>query len=112
MRGQFARHSFDALDHAALEISSPEIRFHLLADFLPAGGAYLGVDAAVGDDLDVAIGEQKVDQHAVIVRGVPDPELRENIQRPFPRRLIAKQRCAIERALDHETHLSRVGGLA
>jgi hypothetical protein len=83
-----------------------------VADFLPAGGAYPGVDAAVGDDLDVAIGEQKIYQHAVIVRGVPDPQLRKDIQRPLPRRLIAKQRGSVERAFDNETQLSGMRGFA
>ena len=80
--------------------------------FSQPGSAHLGVNAAVGNDLDVAVGEQEIDQHAVIVRGVPDAELRENIQRPLPRRLIAKQRRAVKRAFDHETQLSGVGGLA
>ena len=81
MRRQLPRHRFDPLDHAALEIAGPEFGFHLGADFLPAGGADLGVDAAVGDDLEVAVGEQQIDQDAVVVRGVPDPQLRKNIQR-------------------------------
>ena len=33
-----------------------------------------GVDAAVGDDLDDAVGEQQIDQHAVVVLGVPYPQ--------------------------------------
>ena len=105
MRGQFARHRLDALDHAAFEVPCPEIRFHLPADLLPAGGADLGIDAAVGDDLDVAIGQQQIDQHAAIMRGIPDAELGKDIQRPLPRRLVVKQRRTIERAFDHEAEL-------
>ena len=82
------------------------------ADFLPAGSADLGVDAAIGDDLDIAVGQQQIDQHAVIVGGVPDPQLRENIQRALARRLIAEQRRAVERAFDHEADLAGMRGLA
>ena len=37
-------------------------RFHLAADFFPAGVADPGVDAAVGDDLEVVVGQQQIDQ--------------------------------------------------
>ena len=37
--------------------------------------------AAVGDDLDGMLGQQQVDQHAVVVFGVPDPQLAEHGQR-------------------------------
>ena len=106
------RHRLDALDRAAPK--SPALKSSSIsaADLLPAGRADFGVDAAVGDDLDVAVGQQQIDQHAVVVRGVPDPQLRENIQRALPRRLIAKQRRAVERAFDHETHLAGMRGLA
>src|SRR5260370_21707851 len=97
---------------AGLEFSRSKIRFHLAADFLPAIRADLGVDAAVGDDLDLAVGQQQIDQHAVIMLGVPDPQLRENIQRPLPRWLIAKQRRAVERAFHHKADLARMRGLA
>ena len=107
------RHRLDPLDHAALEISGPETRVSISTQiFSQPACADLGVDAAVGDDLDVAVGQQQIDQHAVVVRGVPDPQLREDIQRPLPRRLIAKQRRAVERAFDHEAHLAGMRGLA
>ena len=86
------------LDRAAGKIARPEIGLHRLADFFPAGGAHFGVDAAVGDDLDVAVGQQQIDQHAVVVGGVPDPQLRENVERALARRLVAEQRRAVERA--------------
>ena len=106
------RHGLDSLDHAAFEVACPETRFHLPADFFPAGVADPGVDATIGNDLEIVVGQQQVDQDPVVVGGVPDPQLRKDIQRPFPRRLIAKQRPAVERALDHEAYLSGMGGLA
>jgi hypothetical protein len=62
MLRQFARHGRYPLDHAALEITCSEIRFHLLADFFPAVVADAGVDAAVGNDLEIVVGQQQVDQ--------------------------------------------------
>ena len=112
MLRQLPRHRLNPLDRAALEIPRSEIRFHLLADFLPAISANFGVDAAIGDDLDVAVGQQQIDQHAVVMRGVPDPQVREDIERAFTRRLIAKQRRAVECAFDHETDLAGMDGLA
>ena len=74
--------------------------------------ADLGVDTAVGDDLDVAVGEQEIDQDAVVVRGVPDPQMREHIERALAHRLVLEQRRAVERALDDESDLPRMRGLS
>src|ERR1700736_6494279 len=112
MRRQLPRHRLDALDDAGWKISRFEISLHLGTDYLPAGGADLGVDAAIGDDLDVAVRQQQVDQHTIVVSGVPDAKLRKNIQRALPRRLIAEQRRAIERAFHGEADLAGMGGLA
>src|SRR5882757_4816418 len=109
---EFARHGFDAIDHAALEIPGPEISLHHAADGLPALGTDLGIDAAVGDDLDVAVGQQQIDQHAVVVRGVPDAQMRELIQRPLARRLVAEQRRTVQRAFPAETDLAGMRRLA
>ena len=51
MRGQLLRYRLNPLDHAAREISRPEIRFHLLADLLPTGSADFDVYASpLGED--------------------------------------------------------------
>ena len=75
-------------DTAPIPLITPPEKLPLLKSasialqiLLPSGRADLGVDAAVSDDLDVAIGEQEINQHTVIVRGVPDPQVRENIER-------------------------------
>src|SRR5438552_6119578 len=112
MPRQLARDRLDPLDGAACKISRSEIALHLGADFFPARGADLGVDAAIGDDLDIAVGQQQVDQHAVVVSGVPDAQLRENIQRAFPRGLIAEQRRAVQCAFHDKTDLAGMRGLA
>src|SRR5437016_1927737 len=111
MLRQFSRRRLDALDRTAFEIPCSEFSFHLLADVLPTDRADLRVYTAVGDDLDVAVGQQQIDQNAIVMRGVPDPQLREDIQGPLPRWLIAEQRRAVERTFDHEADLAGMGGL-
>ena len=69
-------------------------------------------DAAVGDDLDVVIGDQHVDQHAVVVRGIPDAELPEHLQRPGARREVTPQLRQVEGGLDDEADLPAVAVLA
>src|SRR3954453_6334691 len=109
---QLPGHRLDAADHAALELPRPELDFHGAADALPTLGANLRIDTAIGDDLDIAVGEQEIDQDAVVVRGVPDAQLREHVERALARRLVAKQRAAIERAFDHEANLPGMHGFA
>src|SRR6266436_6095314 len=112
MRRQLARDRLNSLDSAACKISRSETAFHLGADFFPARGADPGVDAAVGDDLDVAVGQQQVDQYAVVVSGVPYPQLRENIQRGLARGLIAEQPPAVQRAFPDNADLAGMRGFA
>src|SRR3546814_20938395 len=61
-------------------------------------------NAAISNDLDAAIGEQDIDQHAVVVLGIPDAHRREYPDRTFARghsspELVQRQ-CAFERAAD------------
>src|SRR6185437_33163 len=109
---KLARDGLDALDDPGLELPLPEIGLHVAANCLPALAADLGVDAAVGDDLDLAVGEQEINQHAIVVGGVPDPQMREDIERASPRRMIAQERHAVERAFHGEAHLARMPRLA
>ena len=74
--------------------------------------AHARVDAAVGDDLHIAVGQQEIDQHAVVVLGVPHAQRREHLDRAFPRRHTAQQLRQIERVLDREADLSGVRGFA
>src|ERR1700738_3037232 len=112
MRGELLSHSLDALCDAGFKLPRPEIALHRLADFLPARAANFCIDAAIGDDLDLAVGQQEIDQHAIVVGGVPDPQMRKNIQRALPRRLILEQRLAIQRAFHHEADLAGMRRLA
>ncbi len=105
------RHRLDALEHAGLEISLAEFGFHRPADLLPFCGADQLVDAAVGENLDIAVRQQEIDQHAVVVRGVPDSQMRKNVERARAGRLVAQQRRAVQRAFDDKTDLAGMGRL-
>src|SRR3954451_4734545 len=112
MLRQVPRHRRAALEHAGLEISLAEFGFHRAADLLPFRGAGFRVDTAIGENLDVAVGQQEINQHAVIVRSVPNAQMRKNIQGTIAGRLVAQQRRAIQRAFDDETDLAGMGRLA
>ena len=73
----------DAPDgHAAArgEFTLPEALADLRAQGFPFGGGNALGDAAVSHDLDGAIGQQHVDQHAVVARRVPDAQGRKDFQ--------------------------------
>ena len=71
----------------------------------------MAVDAAVGDDLDVAVGEQQVYENAAVLLGVPDPQVSEHFQRAFTGRYPAQDPRKRQRRLDREPHLSAVTSL-
>src|SRR5580658_6656191 len=84
---------------------------------LPAHGSPLGLrdarrDPAVGNDLNDPVGHQQIDEHAVVIRGIPDAELAEQLQRALPRWQIVPQRRQLERRLDDEADLPRMTRLA
>src|SRR2546427_361815 len=79
MLRQMPRDRADSVRYRLFIVSLLELRFHRAADLLPLRPG-LCVDAAVGDDLHVALREQEVDQHAVVVLGIPDPKLGEDFQ--------------------------------
>ena len=72
-------------DRALLEAPVAIVVLHLPAHGLPFRLAHVGGDAAVGDDLHVMVGHEHVDEDAVVVRGVPDAELAEHLQRTLAR---------------------------
>ena len=53
------------------------------------GGGGFSVDAAVSNDFHITVRQQQINQHAVIMFSVPDPQLREYIYRTFGCTLIA-----------------------
>src|SRR6516165_11019329 len=109
---ELVRDHGNPLEHAALETTGPEFHIHVVANSGPTLGTDVRVDAAIGDDLDLAVGKQDIDQDAVVVRGVPDPQMRKDVESALARRLIVEQRRAIERAFDDKPELAGMGCLA
>src|SRR5437870_2309981 len=101
----------DTNERALAKESIAEVVLHLAAHRLPLSRRDARGDAAVGDDLDHPIRHQHVDQHAVVVLRVPDPEQSEQLQRALPWRQVVPQLGQIERRLDHEANLTLMPGL-
>src|SRR4029078_446985 len=64
--------------------------------------------AAIGDDLDIAVGEQHVHEHAVVALGVPYPQQTEHFERTFARRRPLPHARKRQCSLDREADLARV----
>ena len=58
-------------DHSALEIACAKRIFHGPTDRFPPLRPDARVHAAIGENFDVPIGEQEIDEHAVVVLGIP-----------------------------------------
>ena len=96
---------------ALLPATLAEFRFHAAAHRGPFVGRDQAIEAAVGNDLDGAVGVQHVHEHAVVEFGVPHAEAREDLQRPLARRLAADDRPRVEVGLDDEAQFAAVRGL-
>src|SRR5690606_3104074 len=88
-----------------------ELQLHLVADLFPIRLRYALGDTAIRQYLDVAIREQHINEHAVVLRGIPDTQQREKLHGALPRRELPPQLGQIERALDHEPDLADVARL-
>src|SRR6185295_14671023 len=55
--------------------------FHLAANRAPRALPDALVNPAIGDDLDIAIGEKQVDENATVLLGIPDPQQAESLER-------------------------------
>ena len=80
--------------------------FDIATDLLPLAGRDFRGNPAVRQNLDVVVGEQHVNEDAVVLGGVPHSEPAEQIGRPLPGSDLAPQLRQIERRLDHEAHLT------
>ena len=71
------------------------------------------MDAAIGDDFDVRVGEQHIDQHTAVVLGVPDAQpCRTPRARARARRAGCSTRRQRQRGLDDEADLPGVVSFA
>ena len=81
---------------------------HPAANRLPFLRFYFPVDAAVGDDLDLAIDKLHIDQHAAVVLGVPYAQPREYLDGAIARRAAVQQKPQVQSRFDGETDLTAV----
>lgn len=105
-------HAFDVGDRTLAVTALAEIIAHQRAEPLPLRLAHLQMHAAVSDDLDVAVGQQQIDQHAVVVFGVPDAQLGEDFDGALAGGLPVAQRGDRQRGLDGEADLAAMGQFA
>src|SRR5258708_2213180 len=102
----------DPVDRAVFETALLERGLHGPANRFPSVLRHPSVDAAIGDDLDILVGEQHVDQNAVVVLGVPNAELAEKLQRARPGLQAAEHLRERERRFDDKANLPLVHPLA
>ena len=68
----------------------------------------MAIQAAIGDDFDVPIGEQHVDQHSIVRFGVPYTERGKYLERALPGLLPGPDFARLERSFDGESDLAAV----
>src|SRR5512141_2899990 len=109
---QMLRHLLDAADHAPFEIRLSESGLHFAAYPLPFLRAHLFMNSAIGDDLHVPVSEQQVNQDAVVVFRIPNPQLGKDVDRALSRGLTSQERLDVQRAFHREPDFPAVRGLA
>jgi hypothetical protein len=87
MSRQMQGNGLDTGHHGVGMIRLFECGFHFAANPPPFFVADFAMNTAIGDDFNGAVGQQQVNQQAVIGFGVPDSQLREDIDRPLGSRL-------------------------
>jgi hypothetical protein len=78
-------HRADGVQQAVFEAPCLEGVGHAGRQPVPLSLGHHPVQAAVGHDLDRMVGDQQVDQHTVVVLGVPYTQLAEHGDRTFAR---------------------------
>src|SRR5690349_11428125 len=95
----------NARDRSVAKATLAKVRFHRAADRLPLRLRDARRDAAIGDDLDAAVGKQHVDENPRVLLGIPDAVLREELARAVARCEPAPQLAGRELGLDDEADL-------
>jgi hypothetical protein len=103
--------SVDSRDYAAFKLPLGKSGFHFSADAFPFFSPDSDVDPAIGNYFNVAVGEEQVNEHAVVMLGIPDMEVGKYLYRAFASRLIFKQRQRIQRRLYRETNFPSMAAL-
>ena len=98
-------------NHALFEHAVAKRHLHPVANRLPRFFSHLGIHAAIGNDLDIPIRQQQIYQHTIVVFGIPDAQLRENLYSSLLCSLPGQQWNQIQRRLDCKTYLPGVHSL-
>jgi|GEM_PF-1783949 len=86
-------------------MSSPKCTFHFPANRFPTLRTNPPMDAAIRDDLDIAVGKQQINQHAIIVLGIPNIQCGKHLQGALSGGQAAQQRTRVEGVLDRKSNL-------
>ena len=106
------RHRLNTADYPAFIVRLFKGRFHLAADVCPFPGAHLRVNPTIGNNLHGPIGKQQINEQAVVVLGIPHPQLRKKLERTISRGLPFEERRAVQCAFHCETDFSNVCSFA
>ena len=68
----------------------------------------MSMDTAVGDNFDIVICQQQIYQHAIVMLGIPDIEMSEQIDRPLPWRQASQDSIAWQARLNHHPDFTSV----
>src|SRR6266404_1220934 len=98
----------DSGDRALFEASRAEMLFHPAAHGLPFRGTDAALETPVRDDFDAAIRQLHVDQHPVVVLGVPHMQVGEHLERPGTGGHAAQNVQRRQRGFDGEANLAGV----
>ncbi len=98
-------HLMNSSQHARFKISCAKRSFHPLTNFFPDDLFQPDMNASIGNDLYIVICQQQVNQHAVIVFGIPNMQVGKHLKRTLPCGLPRQQRCHIQRCLHRKAEL-------
>src|ERR1700692_2113911 len=86
-----------------------KILFHEAAYGFPLGLAHARRQTPIRYDFHIAIRKLNVDEHAVVVLGIPHLQMSEHVERPGTGTQVVDDMERRERRLDGETYLAGVG---
>src|SRR5688572_12125173 len=104
-----AAHRRDPCQRALGEASGAEMALHDPANPFPVGLCDALAGAAVGQDLDIVVGQQYIDEYAVAKFGIPDVQVREGLDGAFARREAGPDLRQFQGRFDHEADLAAGG---
>ena len=88
-----------------------ELRLHLAAEAIPVGLGHAARQAPIRNDFNGMFGMQHIDEDAVVVLGIPDPQQPEHLDGPFARSKTGQQIPQLQGVFDHETQFTGMRAL-